>query len=343
VSTRPDITGPVTVESERVEAITGPARRDQLIQACADRLVLDGMAPGPALTYARACWREARPEVIVAPGQVWEQIRQDRTQAAVAKVFGGTRWDTFTIKTVYRYSGMVCNGRGRQMNYLCYLGSHYRLVAWPIEYPACPDTPQPPMPVTQADDPPDDDDGFDPRQIPIIVARKRPDDEPFDAAKWHQSWLPMISAGYRTRYGGKSGTLAYVTLDVIAYLKEHLGDYRAGFDQWRALDWAPNAGGVPVADGVKVPRGMAFFSDLGGCDDTDIDVAAYLGRWLFDRITGDAAREHGGTPAGYEVTLDWGAWMADEIVPQVVGADPREDLPVDHVLAQCPGQLVLLP
>lgn len=320
----------MNLELEHIEAIVGPQRREKLIAAAADRLVLnEGLTPEAAGPYARACWESLDPTVLVAPGQVWASRKGGDPRGALAEVFGAADGSTFRIDTVDRETHMVEDGAGRSINYKSYLGRHYRLAEWPLEHQPGEDTPQPPAAVDDEspgwEEESDGEPEFDPRAMYMIVERE--DFTPPADGSFLDGHLAMLGHGYSTQLGrtGKN----FVALDVPAYLRANLADYRAGYEHWQATEWANTPGlfHFNTHDGREAIYGT--------------EVAAYLGYWLWQRIRSDAATEHGGTPTDYNPGFPWAPSYANKIIPAVAGADPREPLTADHPLSQCPGQLNL--
>lgn len=318
---------------DHVNRIVGDERREALITACADRLILNNaMAPHLARRYAEGEWADTGPAILAAPGQVWAAQSSEPDRDIVAALTG-TDTSAFTIAHVERVTGMVCNGRGHAISF-GWLGTHYRLTEWPADFSATGERPQAPAAPIEPAEHRGDEDKFDPRRM--YVNAEAVSDSPADVnSSPFDGHLPILGDGYtvkllRSRKTGDDWPLVH--LDAIAYLTANLADYRDGFWQWHATEWAP-------VDHQE--RYFRHFNELGGSEDVDLEVCAYLGRWLWQRIRGDVAREHGGNAADYHVGFMWAAWMGDLIVPEVIGADPREPLPVDHPLAQCDDQAVL--
>lgn len=313
-------------ELERINTIVGPERREALLMARADRLIIDwGMSADMARRYAEGEWANCEPGVLVSPGQVWEL--KDGRRDPLDELLG-VRDNVFRIAEVDRAEQMVGDGSGRRMNYVSYLGQHYRLASWHEEYLPGAENPQAPAEPATVEETSEttEEEGFDPRSLFLSVQRSS--DRSADVIG---SWLPMLGDFYRTRLG-RGGKGNFVSLDVLGYLAANLEDFRAGYWQWHDTEWVP-------AGRRGVPRFLEFFNEL--CfeePETDAVLTAYLGSWLLNRIRSDAAREHGGTAGEYDAGFMWGAAVGDSIFPAVPGSDPRQELPVDHPLVQCPGQ-----
>lgn len=285
--------------------IIGPDRRDQLIQAAADRIVLHrGISPDAARRYATTAYENCDPAVILAPGQVWKPKKGDG--------------EPFTVVHIDRDSRMA-EDNGSAINF-DYLTAGWTLTDWPTD---ASETPQPPTEPTTTDDNEDDEDDYNPHHHYLII--ERADHDPQQRPP--STHLAMSGEHYTTHIG-KDGKTPFVFLDLPTYLAAHLADYRDGWQQWHDTVWTKAS---------RTERVIAFFNELGGSE-CDREVAAWLGHWLHERVQSDAAREHGGAPTDFEVLFMWGAHMADEILPAVAGSDPREPLPGWHELAQVAGQ-----
>ncbi|WP_431977610.1 hypothetical protein [Micromonospora haikouensis] len=317
---------------ERVNAIIGPDRRDQLIRAAADRLILEhGLAAEPALRYATAAYDDGDPIVLVAVGQVWRAKRTPREEADAPR-------DEAVIAEVDRATAMAWTTTGRGLNYACHLGRHFDLVDWPADHPAVAEYLAEQAAKAQAThaDPedastaPDDDEPLADGQLYLIIEHQHPKGtgraDPFD------QHLTMLGDGYVVRLG-RDGKTPFTFLDVPTYLRLHLHDYRDRWPEWRETSWKVNGGNIGI---------LGYFNDLTGeCELDDTAVCAYLGWWLWQRVREDAAREHGGTADDYHALFQWGPASANHVVPTVQGADPTQELPADHPANQCAGQVDL--
>jgi hypothetical protein len=310
--------------------VIGPERRERLIDRAADGLSLQyGMTMVAANRYATELVTIADPATVLAVGQTW--ALPDGVTLPAAELLSTTAAATPHTVVGFTADGMVAVGDGT-----LHLGVHLFdtmwLTAWPDacaldEGPAPPRAALPPPEETdvEAEDEDEDEDEFDPRRLWTSVTRMRPDGLTIGEG------LPLLSAHYRAvnwkkpEYTPSYGNL----LDVPVYLAEHLADYRAGWldfrDQFRVrnvVDWA------------------GYFNGLGGCQG-DLCAAAYLGRWLWQRVRADAVAEHGGDVGGYDVMIPWSPWMADVVLDAAPYADPEWEIPADHPLAQCDGQAAL--
>jgi hypothetical protein len=320
----------VTRDPAAADAIVGPQRRAQLIEAYADRLVLDiGMSFEQARRYAASIWPDVT--VLIGIGQVWRRIGDARR--GDMPPLSGDSTEEVTIEAIDRWSGMVDVGQGRHLNLTAYLTLRYELVAWPPECPAVP--PEPllapaaslPQPEEQGGS--DDEEEFSPHQLFVLAHRNGPpqDDDGHAERPHGPRWLPILADHFQsvpTRCPG----CYMVWLDTVAYLRTHLADYRVGWPDWLDL-WRP--GDV-----------WEYFNEWGRGFVTDIEVAAYLGHWLWARIRAHVVAEHGPQEDGYSVVFMWAGHMADAIIDAYPYADPRRELPPDHELMQGPGQLSLL-
>ncbi|MCX5070880.1 hypothetical protein OOJ91_34090 [Micromonospora lupini] len=316
--------------------IIGPDRREHLIRAAADRLILEqGLAPDAALRYATAAYDNGDPIVLVAVGQVWRAKRQPREEADAPR-------NEAVIAEVDRETAMALTTSGWSLHYGCYLGRHYDLVDWPAEHPAVAEylaeqsaklqTAQAEAetePAAAADDE-DEEDPLADGQLYLIVERRRPRDS--DRPGVFNRHLPMLSDGYLVHLGN-DGKTPFTFLDVPTYLRLHLHDYRDRWPEWYATSWKANNGNLGI---------LGYFNDISGeCDLDDTAICAYLGWWLWQRVREDAAGEHGGTAEEYHALFQWGPASANHVVPLVQGADPTQELPADHPLNQCAGQVDL--
>lgn len=151
-------------------------------------------------------------------------------------------------------------------------------------------------------------------------------------------FLPVQGSAFTIR-PGRDGTTPFVFLDVPAYLRQHLADYREGWKDWleeweRLPDWGALAYFNDYSDG---PPPSDPTIDLPG------DVAAYLGAWLWQRLVVDVVTQHGGKPEDYQVSFAWTPWMANHVAVIVPEVDPRMALPDNHPLVTHPAQGELLP
>ncbi len=309
-----------------VDGIVGSQRRIQLIEAAADRIVLEvGMPWERARAYAASCWPDIG--VLIGVGQVWRRVGERRPGdiGAVMNVDD----ELVTVTAVDRDQAMVEVGAGRWLHLYYTLPVRYRLDAWPPECPATPATPVAPagasLPPPEEQDHSDDEERFDPRAVYVLIHHDVRDD---GHAKHGPRWLPMMGDHYRSRPVRCPGCYM-TTVDTVAYLSAHLLDYRAGWtdflDQWRPGD------------------AWNYFNEINATGyDTDTEVASYLGWWLWERVRADVVREHGGTLVDYSVMFMWGGHLADAVIEANPYADPRIELPPDHDLMQGPGQTNLL-
>ncbi|MFF4417042.1 hypothetical protein ACFYY8_31360 [Streptosporangium sp. NPDC001559] len=318
----------MNTRSDRAELalmVIGPERRERLIVRYADGLSLRyGMAMEAARRYATGLVDDADPAAILAVGQVWSE--RDGHKPHGLEFFRSDD-DTSYEVSGFTDDGMVMVGDG-SLHLGVDLFARMWLTAWPDTYTLV-DEPQPPsaespQPDQEADESDAAEGRFDPRKLWVMVSRVREDGLPFGEG------LPLLGTHYRAvnwkkpEYEPSYGN----ALDVPAYLAEHLADYRAGWpdflSQFEAGDW------------------LSYFNELGSCE-CDLEVAAYLGRWLWQRVRSDVVTEYGGTVADYDPMLPWAPHYADAVLEVAPYADPEWDIPVDHPLAQCDGQTSLLP
>lgn len=308
----------MTTERARLALmVIGPERRDRLITRYADRLSLTyGMTAESARRYTEGLADDADPAVLLAVGQTWSQ--PDGKILPGGELFGFAAAGSYTI-VGFTGDGMVSVGDGT-----VHLGAHlFRgmwLTSWPDTF-TLEDEPEPPQqPIAeQPDKPTEGEPDFDPRVLWVMAHRSREDGLPIGEG------LPLLGDHYRAvnwrkpEYEPSFGN----ALDVPAYLEEHLADYRAGWpdfqNEFAGGDW------------------LDYFNHLGACE-TDLAVAAYLGRWLWQRVRSDVVTEHGGTVNDYDVMFPWAPCYADLVLEVAQYAHPEWEIPADHRLAQCDGQ-----
>lgn len=311
-----------------VDTIVGSQRRAQLVEAAADRIVLEvGMPWDRARGYADSIWPDIT--VLIGVGQVWRRIGPQRP-SDIGAVLGHDD-EVVTITAIDRREGMVEVGEGRWLNLHLTLPVRYRLETWPAECPAVP--PEPVGPPAASCPPPeeqecsDDEEPFNPHGVFVMIHHDVREDN--HSARPHgPRWLPMMSEHYRSQPTRCPGCYM-TTVDTAAYLSANLLDYRAGWpdfaDRWRPAD------------------AWGYFNEINSSGyETDTSVAAYLGHWLWERIRADVVREHGGTVTDYTIMFMWGGHLADAVLDANPYADPRVELPPDHDLMQGPGQGSLL-
>ncbi len=312
-----------------VDDIIGPERKRQLLERARDLYVLGlGTSVEHATQLAEGQWPSAF--MYVAVGQVWR--RRGPIQTGDIGYWSGAGTEEVTIAAVDRNTHMADIGGGRQVEYTFYLPHRYELASWPAEFPAIVESPQPPgVPIAEtATEPEDDeDDDADPHHLYVCVQREGAYAEARAARESgdkdaHTPLLRMSAPGY-TSTPGKCGNCHVVTLDLVAYLRMHLDDYRAGWANWAEL-WSPK------------DAWMAF-NEIGRPYESDTVVGAYLGSWMHDRLRADVVNEHGGRMADYFTSFTWSGHYADAVLAAFPPADPRIELHPDHDLMQCPGQL----
>lgn len=329
-----------STDTARVDEIVGPKRKQDLIEAAADRMVLRGefSRREHAVRYATQMWPDST--ILVSRGQVWQ--RKGPTRDDDMGALTGTDTSQVTIEAVDRGQQMVCVGAGRYMNYVIYLPHRYDLVDWPADMPASDGTHHDPQPPAAALPPPeehDDDDGeaeFDPRNVYVLIQNKAEMEAYFKSrvagapAGHGAHWLPMTRPYWSSRPTNCDD--CYVTsLDAVSYLADpaNLGNYRAGWPHFVATFDPKNA----FLDHFNMLSTTGF--------NTDVTVAAYLGHWLWQSARGEVVAEHGGTVDTWDAGFMWGGFMADQLIAVFPLADPTVDLPVDHPLVQCAGQAEL--
>lgn len=321
----------MTRDLATAEAIVGPQRRAQLIEAYADRLVLDvGMSFEQARRYAASIWPDVT--VLIGVGQVWRRIGDARR--GDMPPLSGDSTEEVTIEAIDRWSGMVDVGQGRHLNITAYLTQRYELVAWPPECPAVPpeplSAPAASLPQPEEQGSSDDEEEFNPRGLFLLIHRDGGPDHDDGHSPRHPHgprWLQVLADHYTSTPTRCPGCYV-VRLDVVGYLRANLADYRAGWPDWLDL-WRP--------DSV-----WECFNEIGMPYDTDPAIGGYMGRWLWDRISADVLAEYGGRRDDYSIVFMWAGHMADAIIDACPYADPTVELPPDHELMQGPGQLSLL-
>lgn len=301
--------------------VIGPDRREKLVIRYADGLSLaHGMTMVAARRYAQELVDEADPGAVLAIGQTWSQ--RDGKAIPGGELIRSVREESYTVAG-FTDDGMVVVGDGR-----LHLGTHLFtgmwLTAWPDTF-TLDDEPQPPQAELPDDE--DDDQGdrerFDPHNLWIVAHRTREDGLPLGEG------LPLLGADYRAvnwkkpEYEPSYGN----ALDIPAYLDANLDDYRAGWADFRAQ-----------YDGGNW---LDYFNGLGG-GEADLAVAAYLGRWLWQRVRSDVVHEYGGTVNDFDVMFPWAPYYADGVLEAAPYAHPEWEIPSDHRLAQCEGQGSLL-
>lgn len=307
--------------SERAQLalmVIGPDRRERLIARYADRLSLTfGMTMPAARRYAQELVDDADPGAVLAIGQTWSQ--RDGKTIPGSELIKSVREKSYTVAG-FTDDGMVVVGDGK-----LHLGTHLFTSMWLTAWPdTCdldeePQPPQEPLPAEDDGDNSDEGDRLDPRNLWVMVSRCREDGLPIGEG------LPLLGVHYRAvnwkkpEYEPSYGN----ALDIPAYLDEHLADYRAGWSDFQAEfaggDW------------------LDYFNGFGACE-TDLAVAAYLGRWLWQRVRSDVVTEYGGTVDGYDVMFPWAPYYADAVLDAAPYAHPEWEIPADHRLAQCEGQ-----
>lgn len=301
--------------------VIGPERAEKILTQEADGIALrHGMRLDRARKYAQACFDEGLPETIIRVGQVW--ARRDGTTVPSDQILGLLGREAAESFTVEGFDGeMVHVGSGHYMNVMLF--KVLWLVAWPETFTLDDDAPKPPgEPIQDDDEDADDDEGerFDPRQLWTMSYRsadwKREAPTPFlpllgDHYTAVNIYKPELEPGYSN------------LLDVPAYLAEHLADYRAGWPDWLAQ---------------STGEWVDHFNALDGGCECGIEVASYLGHWLWQRLRSDVVTEHGGTVDEYDCGFTWSPGMADVVLEVAPYADPEWDVPPDHPLALCDGQ-----
>ncbi|MFG1683546.1 hypothetical protein ACGFNP_25480 [Nonomuraea sp. NPDC049269] len=300
--------------------VIGPERRDRLISRYADGLVLThGMSMNAARRYATELVDDADPGAVLSIGQTWSQ--RDGRSLPGGELILSVREKSYTVAG-FTDDGMVEVGDGS-----LHLGAHLFagmwLTGWPDTYTLADDEAQAPQAALpepgEGDETPAGEDRFDPRSLWVMAHRSDENGLPLGEG------LPLLTAHYRAvnwkkpEYEPSYGN----ALDVPAYLDEYLADYRAGWPDFRAQ--------------FKPGEWLDYFNGLGGCE-TDIAVAAYLGRWLWQRVRSDVVHEYGGTVDGFDVMFPWAPYYADAVLEAAPYADPEWEIPSDHRLAQCDGQ-----
>lgn len=310
--------------------VIGPERAERLITRYADGLALRwGMRLEAARKYAEAVYAEAAPVMVLAPGQVWS--RPDGKELpgdAIAGLLGQDPNEQWTVAGFSDDGMMVEVGRGVLINPDIF--NHLWLTAWPEQFTLNVEAPQPPAKPIALESPGaaagdgERDEEFDPRCVWFTAGRS--DERGFRVG----NGLPMLGDHYRAVNWYKPEYDPYYGngLDVVAYLAEHLADYRAGWAdfvaQWRSRDW------------------IDHFNELDGGCECPVEVSAYLGRWLWQRVRADVVAEYGGTVDDYDVWTMWSPSKADAVIAAAPYADPEWEIPSDHPLGQCDGQLDLL-
>lgn len=301
--------------------VIGSDRRDRLISRYADGLSLAwGMTQVAARRYATGLVDEAVPGAVLAIGQTWSQ--RDGDALPGAELIRSVREKLYTVAG-FTDDGLVSVNDGK-LHLNARLFERMWLTAWPDTYTLI-DEPQPPqatLPLPEEETTEDDGERFDPHNLWIMAMREREDGLPLGEG------LPLLGDHYRAvnwkkpEYEPSYGN----ALDVPAYLAEHLADYRAGWPDFR--------------DQFDRGNWLDHFNELGGCD-VDVAVAAYLGRWLWERVRADVVNEYGGTVDNFTVMFPWAPYYADAVVEAAPYSHPEWEIPSDHRLAQCDGQAEL--
>ncbi len=324
--------------SEPVDLIVGAARKQGLIEAAADRMVLAGLFSrrDQAIRYATQMWPD--PTILVSRGQVW----QLRGPAQLGDMPGatGTVDTTVTIDVVDRYQQMVGVGGGRYLNYAVYLTSRYRLVDWPADLPVSDGAHHDPQPPGASLPPPEEqntddgeDDKFDPHSVFVLIQDKAQLEAYYKRrlaggpAGHGTCWKPMTRPHWRSQ--PTTCPTCYVTsIDSLSYLADpvNLDNYRSGWGDF-------------VATFDRRDAFLDYFNMISPDGfETDVVVAAYLGHWLWQSVRGEVVAEHGGTVESWDAGFMWAGFMADRIIAEFPLADPTVDLPANHPLIQCDGQ-----
>lgn len=304
--------------------VIGPDRRERLITRCADRIAIaHGITADAARRYATDQVNDAIPHAILSVGQTWSQ--RDGQSLPSAELSRSAQERAFTVAG-FTDDGMVSVNDGK-LHLGVHLFERMLLTAWPDTYTLIeePQPPQatlpPPEEETTSDEDDEDEERFDPHQLWVMVHRAREDGLPIGEG------IPLLGDHYQAQNWKKPEyEPSYANaLDVPAYLNEHLDDYRAGWPDFQAQYKH------------STDSWLSYFNHLGACD-CDAIVAAYLGRWLWQRIRADVVAEYGGTVDGYDVMFPWAPYYADAVLEAAPYAHPEWDIPTDHRLAQCDGQ-----
>lgn len=310
--------------------VIGPDRRRKLIERYADGLVLKyGMTLAAASRYATAVYEVADPLMLLSVGQVWARRGCGPMPGdTIADLHGRERDEAVTVTG---FAGdMVEVGKGRMINYCAFAGMW--LVSWPQDYQLDDDRPAPPAEPIAGRSPESaggEDGGgkpeFDPRTAWFLVHRT--DDRGISTGEG----IPLLGQHYRARNWKKPEYEPCYgnALDIVDYLAEHLADYRAGWSDFTA---------------TRDVRGewFGYFNEFDDGCECGIELAAYLGHWLWRRVAADVVREYGGKADDYEVMTMWSPGKADIILAAAPYADPEWRIPPGHRLAQCDGQESLL-
>lgn len=172
--------------------------------------------------------------------------------------------------------------------------------------------------------------GYDPHSVFVIINPNQP------PVPGELDFLAVTGDEFEIK-PGRDGTTPFVFLDVPAYLRRHLGEYRGGWaawlEEWEAEPWPA----------------IFYFNDLSddptGADPDaglPVEVAIYLGVWLWERILADVVAQHGGKPDDFQVSFAWADWMVDHIAAVVPEVDPRRPVPDNHWLVTHPAQQELV-
>jgi hypothetical protein len=307
------------------DAVVGD-RREALISRYADRLALaEGMSADEARRYTEHLYAAADPLVLVSRGQVWRIHRPD--PHSLRETLGVGPGEELTVAQDELVAGylVVCEG-GLEVNVSTYL-PRYHLAEWPAQFRPEDPPPSPPAPMEPPESETDVDaePPWDPRQACVLVSRQD--------VRWGTpggEYRPILAPCYTVQEGKHrtTGVINHFTFaDIPALIALHLEDYRSGWAPWRA-DYTPG------------PQGpIDYFNELGdGPRETDLDVAAYMGWWLWRRYCTDAVATLGGKLDDWQVSSMWAPTHADKVLELYRYADPRVELPPDHPLAQCEGQ-----
>jgi hypothetical protein len=304
--------------------VIGPERRERLIARYADGLSIRyGMTMDAARRYATDLVDDADPAAVLAVGQTWAQ--RDGQTLPGGDLFRFAREKSYTV-VGFTDEGMVTvNDGGMHLNVRLF--SDMWLAAWPDSHTLV-DEPQPPQAALsepeEAGNEDEDGEHFDPRSLWVMANRTREDGLPLGEG------LPLLGTHYRAvnwrkpEYEPSYGN----GLDVPAYLAEHLADYRTGWPDFR--------------DRFTHKDSFDYFNALDDGTEVGLSVSAYLGEWLWQRVRADVVTEYGGTVDDYSVMFQWAPGMADAVIEAAPYAHPEWEIPADHPLAQCDGQISLL-
>jgi hypothetical protein len=303
--------------------VIGPERAEKITAQEADGIALKhGMPLDRARKYATSCFDTADTETIIRVGQVWARDHDGQRLPGddLVKLLGREPDKTYTV---HGFDGcMVDVGGGHLVNVMQFRSLW--LVAWPESFTLDEEPPQAPAtPIADGkEEAPSEEGRFDPHKLWTLSNRRASPDGKMPP------YLPLLGDHYtavnihKPQYEPAYSNV----LDVPAYLAEHLADYRAGWDDWRTQ----SSGGF-----------LDHFNEFDDGCECDIQVAAYLGHWLWQRFRSDVVREHGGTVDEFMVGFGWSPGMADVVLEVAPYADPEWEIPPDHPLALTDGQEAL--